>query len=122
MLVNERQIPYSISQSVAVYPVSEENKNVDLDSIGAPLRPTVVETFPLPSESPANQCLQQKVSATSFDAFASPNHPPLATVSATGSTVSWPLIQRPPPQKFTIRPTLSTSHVACLRIFPGIRT
>ena len=67
-----------------------------------------------------NRCT--KISASSFSAFASPNLPPLATISATGTEVSWPLIRRPTSiAKFSIQTSLDTAHVACLRIFPGIK-
>lgn len=63
-----------------------------------------------------------KVSATEFAAFASPNHPPLATISATGTNVSWHLVQRPTQVRpLSLQTNLLTAHVACLRIFPGIR-
>lgn len=63
-----------------------------------------------------------KVSATEFAAFASPNCPPLAIVSATGTHVSWHLVQRPTQlEAFSLQTNLLTAHVACLRIFPGIR-
>jgi lysophospholipase len=67
-----------------------------------------------------NRCT--KVSASSFDAFASPNCEPLAKVSAMGAEVNWTLI-RPPRTlaRFTIQTNLDTAHVACLRIFPGIK-
>ena len=63
-----------------------------------------------------------KVSATDFNAFASPNFPPLATISAIGTDVSWHLVQPPSKTgKLTLQTNLYTAHVACLRIFPGIR-
>jgi len=63
-----------------------------------------------------------KVSATSFDAFASPNCEPLAKVSALGVQVNWDLIRRPRSiAKFAVQTNLDTAHVACLRIFPGIK-
>lgn len=63
-----------------------------------------------------------KVSATDFAAFASPNFPPLATISAVGTDVSWHLIQPKPKDKtLSVKVNLHTAHVACLRIFPGIR-
>ncbi|KAF1814035.1 asparaginase-domain-containing protein [Eremomyces bilateralis CBS 781.70] len=62
-----------------------------------------------------------KTSSDSFAAFASPNHPPLATVSATRTHVNWDLIVKPTaPLPFHISTSLSTAHVACLRVFPGI--
>jgi len=67
-----------------------------------------------------NRCT--KVSASSFDAFASPNCDPLAKVSAMGAEVNWHLIRRPTSiARFTIQTNLDTAHVACLRIFPGIK-
>lgn len=67
-----------------------------------------------------NRCT--KISASSFSAFASPNCEPLATISATGTHVNWSLIRRATSiAKFSIQTTLNTGHVACLRIFPGIR-
>ncbi|KAH8805968.1 60 kDa lysophospholipase-like protein [Xylogone sp. PMI_703] len=63
-----------------------------------------------------------KVSSTSFDAFASPNCEPLAQVSALGVRVNWNIVRRPRSiSKFDVQVNLSTAHVACLRIFPGIK-
>ncbi|KAI9852483.1 MAG: hypothetical protein M1838_000577 [Thelocarpon superellum] len=63
-----------------------------------------------------------KTSASHFSAFSSPNHPPLATMSSIKTHVAWPLIYRPTHiHSFGIRTDLDTAHVACLRIFPGIR-
>jgi 60kDa lysophospholipase len=63
-----------------------------------------------------------KISASSFSAFASPNCEPLATISATGTEVNWSLIRRPTSiAKFSIQTNLDTAHVACLRIFPGVK-
>lgn len=63
-----------------------------------------------------------KVSATNFEAFDSPNAEPLATVNGLGITVNWPLVQRPTAiAKFHISKGLDTTHVACLRVFPGIK-
>lgn len=63
-----------------------------------------------------------KVSATEFAAFDSPNYPPLATISATGTNVSWHLVHRPTQLRpLSLQTNLFTAHVACLRIFPGIR-
>jgi 60kDa lysophospholipase len=67
-----------------------------------------------------NRCT--KVSASSFAAFDSPNCPPLAKVSAMGAEVNWALIRRPRSiARFSIQTNLDTAHVACLRIFPGIK-
>jgi len=63
-----------------------------------------------------------KVSATEFAAFDSPNYPPLATISATGTNVLWHLVHRPTQLRpLSLQTNLFTAHVACLRIFPGIR-
>lgn len=63
-----------------------------------------------------------KISANAFDAFASPNLPPLARMNAMGIEVSWELVHRPTAlEAFRIQTDLDTNHVACLRIFPGIR-
>jgi lysophospholipase len=62
-----------------------------------------------------------KISASSFEAFASPNFPPLATVTGMGIDVNWNLIRRPTTlAKFAVQFALDTAHVACLRVFPGI--
>lgn len=63
-----------------------------------------------------------KVSATSFEGFASPNCEPLAKVNGLGITVNWPLVLRPTSiAGFEIQTHLDTTHVACLRVFPGIK-
>lgn len=63
-----------------------------------------------------------KVSADDFNAFASPNLPPLATVSSSRTNVQWDLIHRPKTAlPFSIRSNLDTAHVACLRVFPGMK-
>jgi lysophospholipase len=63
-----------------------------------------------------------KTSANDFDAFSSPNHPPLATMTSLKTHVEWPLIYRPTHiDSFSIQTDLDTAHVACLRLFPGIR-
>ncbi|KAJ1329618.1 lysophospholipase-like protein [Microdochium nivale] len=63
-----------------------------------------------------------KVSASSFDAFASPNCDPLARVTSLGVDVNWALVRRPTKiARFDVRTGyLDTAHVACIRIFPGI--
>jgi lysophospholipase len=66
-----------------------------------------------------NRCT--KISASQYDAFASPNFPPLATVTSAGIDVQWHSIRRPKVlAKFCVQPTLDSTNVACLRIFPGI--
>ncbi|KIH94089.1 60kDa lysophospholipase [Sporothrix brasiliensis 5110] len=62
-----------------------------------------------------------KVSASSFEAFASPNAAPLARVTSLGVDVAWSLVRRPTRiAEFRIKTYLDTAHVACFRIFPGI--
>jgi lysophospholipase len=63
-----------------------------------------------------------KVSADDFAAFASPNFPPLATISSLTTLVNWNNVHRPTTlHPFTIKTRLATADVACLRIFPGIQ-
>lgn len=63
-----------------------------------------------------------KVSADQFAAFASPNFPPLATITSSEVRVRWPEIYRPTEiAPFSLHQNLHTAHVACLRIFPGIK-
>lgn len=63
-----------------------------------------------------------KISASAFDAFASPNLPPLATITAMSTNVAWNLVKRPTSlQAFSIQTILSPDHIMMLRIFPGIR-
>jgi 60kDa lysophospholipase len=63
-----------------------------------------------------------KVSASAFDAFASPNLPPLANITAMDTDVAWDLVYRPTALRpFNIQTDLDLHHVACLRIFPGIK-
>ncbi|KAK4453202.1 asparaginase-domain-containing protein [Podospora aff. communis PSN243] len=63
-----------------------------------------------------------KVSASSFEAFASPNCDPLAKVTSLGVDVNWALVKRPTKiAEFQVTKYLDTAHVACLRIFPGIK-
>ncbi len=62
-----------------------------------------------------------KVSASAFEAFASPNAAPLARVTSLGVDVEWSLVRRPTRiAEFRITKYLDTAHVACFRIFPGI--
>ena len=64
----------------------------------------------------------RKVSASDFAAFASPNFPPLATITSLKTHVSWELINRPTHiEPFSIQTNIATGNVACLRIFPGIK-
>jgi 60kDa lysophospholipase len=63
-----------------------------------------------------------KISASAFDAFGSPNLPPLATITAMSTNVAWNLVNRPTSlQAFSIQTILSMNHIVILRIFPGIR-
>lgn len=63
-----------------------------------------------------------KVSASSFEAFDSPNSDPLAKVTSLGVDVNWSLVRRPTRiAEFQVTKYLDTAHVACLRIFPGIK-
>lgn len=63
-----------------------------------------------------------KVSASAFDAFASPNLAALATITAMDTNVAWDLVYRPTTLRpFSIQTDLELHHVACLRIFPGIK-
>ncbi|KAI9822663.1 MAG: hypothetical protein M1827_000382 [Pycnora praestabilis] len=63
-----------------------------------------------------------KVSASDFSAFSSPNHPPLATITSLKTNVLWDLVYRPTHiHAFCIQTNLDTAHVACLRVFPGIK-
>ncbi|KAH0564962.1 hypothetical protein GP486_001656 [Trichoglossum hirsutum] len=63
-----------------------------------------------------------KTSSSDFGAFSSPNYPPLATITSLRTDVSWQLVYRPTHiDPFTIQTNLETAHVACLRIFPGIK-
>jgi 60kDa lysophospholipase len=63
-----------------------------------------------------------KISASAFDAFGSPNLPPLATITAMSTNVAWNLVNRSTSlQAFSIQTILSMNHIVILRIFPGIR-
>jgi 60kDa lysophospholipase len=63
-----------------------------------------------------------KVSSTEFGAFAAPNQTPLATMTSVRTDVDWASIHRPRTiDQFSIQLNLDMAHVACLRIFPGIK-
>ncbi|KAG6036059.1 hypothetical protein E4U41_005792 [Claviceps citrina] len=64
-----------------------------------------------------------KVSSAAFEAFASPNLDPLARVNGLGISVNWGLVLRPTSiAEFQVQDGyLDTTHVACLRVFPGIK-
>lgn len=63
-----------------------------------------------------------KTSATDFDAFSSPNCPALATITAMGAQVAWPLVNRATALRpLTLQRYLNIAHVVTLRVFPGIK-
>lgn len=63
-----------------------------------------------------------KVSASAFEAFDSPNCQPLAKVTSLGVDVNWTLVRRPTRiAEFHVTKYIDTAHVACLRVFPGIK-
>jgi len=65
-------------------------------------------------------CRSTKVNADGFDAFASPNFPPLGTVGID-IEMNWDLVLPPPDRKKTLAvQALSESMVGTLRLFPGI--
>ena len=60
-----------------------------------------------------------KISASAFEAFASPNLAPLATITAMETQVAWNLVTRPTVlEPFSVQTDLEINHVACLRVFP----
>ncbi|KAF1954234.1 asparaginase-domain-containing protein [Byssothecium circinans] len=63
-----------------------------------------------------------KISSDDFQAFGSPNLSPLAAITSLRTNVNWSLIYRPTDMlPFSIQTKLDTAHVACLRIFPGMK-
>lgn len=63
-----------------------------------------------------------KVAASDFAAFDAPNCPPLAVTTSMRTNVNWDMVHRPTTlEHFRIQTNLDTAHVACLRIFPGIK-
>ena len=66
-------------------------------------------------------CRSTKVSATSFDAFDSPNYPPLATVGTSmqifDDRIRFPTVQSP--QEIVFQP-LESAEIATFRLFPGM--
>lgn len=63
-----------------------------------------------------------KVAASDFAAFDAPNCPPLAVTTSMRTNVNWDMVHRPTSlEPFSIQANLDTTHVACLRIFPGIK-
>ena len=62
------------------------------------------------------------MSSSDFAAFASPNCPPLASITSLTTHVAWELVHRPTHiMPFSIQTNRAIRHVACLRIFPGIK-
>jgi len=67
-----------------------------------------------------NRCT--KVSSDQFAAFASPNFPPLATITSSQIHVAWDAIHRPKElEALSVHTDLHLAHVAALRLFPGIK-
>ncbi|KAL2846071.1 asparaginase-domain-containing protein [Aspergillus pseudodeflectus] len=63
-----------------------------------------------------------KIAASDFNAFDSPNCAPLAVTTSMRTNVNWEIVNRPKSlEQFSIQTNLDTTHVACLRIFPGIK-
>ncbi|KAJ5146376.1 uncharacterized protein N7515_000940 [Penicillium bovifimosum] len=63
-----------------------------------------------------------KVAASDFAAFDAPNCVPLAVTTSMRTNVNWDMVHRPTSlEPFSIQAMLDTTHVACLRIFPGIK-
>ncbi|KAL3485473.1 asparaginase-domain-containing protein [Aspergillus germanicus] len=63
-----------------------------------------------------------KMAASDFNAFDSPNCAPLAVTTSMRTNVNWEIVNRPKSlEHFNIQTNLDTTHVACLRIFPGIK-
>ncbi|KAJ5620792.1 hypothetical protein N7510_004776 [Penicillium lagena] len=63
-----------------------------------------------------------KVAASDYAAFDAPNCPPLAVTTSMRTNVNWDMVHRPTSlEHFNIQTNLDTTHVACLRIFPGIK-
>ncbi|KAL5334388.1 asparaginase-domain-containing protein [Aspergillus crustosus] len=63
-----------------------------------------------------------KVAASDYSAFDSPNSAPLAVTTSMRTNVNWEIVNRPKSlEHFSIQTNLDTTHVACLRIFPGIK-
>ncbi len=64
-------------------------------------------------------CRTVKVNATGFDAFDSPNVPPLGTVGID-IHIDWSLVRRAPNIALSPPPALLSATVGALRLFPGI--
>jgi len=61
----------------------------------------------------------QKVNAMGFDAFDSPNFPALGQVGVQ-IEVNWPLVLPASPFPCRLQAVRPQTHIACLRLFPGI--
>lgn len=65
-------------------------------------------------------CRSTKVSATRFDAFDSPNYPPLASVGTSIEVFDEHILASPFDQSGLVVKPIEPAEVAALRIFPGI--
>lgn len=63
-------------------------------------------------------CRSVKVNAMGFEAFDSPNYPPLGTVGID-INIHWPYIRRVGPGPLTVMP-LHDTRIGALRLFPGL--
>ena len=63
-------------------------------------------------------CRSVKVNAAGFDAFDSPNHPPLGKVGVD-IEIGWPLVRKPSPGGLKLH-GIGHPVVGALRLFPGI--
>ncbi len=61
----------------------------------------------------------QKINASGFEAFASPNYPPLGTIGVD-IQIDWSHILTRPEGTFRLSPISTQPHVGHLRLFPGI--
>lgn len=108
------QVPFSERKNDAL-----ENLLDSLDIAGHFMIPEVCLCF---NSSLFRGNRTTKISASAFEAFGSPNMPPLASITAMDTAVNWNLVLRPTTlQPFSIQTNLAIHHVACLRIFPGIK-
>lgn len=63
-----------------------------------------------------------KVSTDEFEAFASPNLAPLATVSSSRTHIRWDMVDRQDSSlPFSVQCNLDTAPVACFRCYPGMK-
>ena len=114
VIMTGSQVPFAERKNDAI-----ENLLDSLDIAGHFMIPEVCLCF---SSKLLRGNRSTKISASAFDAFASPNLPPLANITAMDMEVAWDLVSRPTVlAPFTIQTDLDTNHVACLRVFPGIK-